>query len=143
MEVDPVPAFGRDPPDHAGQTRVVEIGRATASGTHDMMVMIIGFAGDVGVIARGKVDPLNRSNGFEDLESPEDRRPGNPRLASRGVFGKISRSEVALARRDEVGDGPAWTGQSITGADQCGLGRLGQVGDRVHADRIRGRVLRP
>ncbi len=98
MEVDPVPAFGRDPPDHAGQTRVVDIRRAAAAGTHDMMVMIIGLAGDVSVIARGKIDPLDRSDGLEDLESPEDRRPGHPRLASRGVTCKVGGREMALAR---------------------------------------------
>ena len=60
MTIDPVTRSALDVVDHCQQSRVLDVRRPAAARTDHVMV-VAGLAGDVGMVATGQVNALDRS----------------------------------------------------------------------------------
>lgn len=93
------------------------------------MVVMDGLARDIGVLAAGQVDALDRPQFGQDVECPEDRRATDAQAAHVRVGHEVSRSEVALAALDQVHHRTPRCGGAVAGPAQ---GCVDGGRDRVH-----------
>ncbi len=141
MHVDLVPTFRCNAADHESEAGIADIGGPPAPGADDVMVMVGRLAGDVGVIARRQVDPLNGPHGFQDLERSEDRCPPDPEVPGGCIVHQVRSGEVPRAGRDEIGHCATRHRQSVASPIQRGERGIRVGDDGTHgADRIPARA---
>lgn len=117
MPVDPEarPAFhvGRD----ARDARIVEF-HAPAARRADHVVVMRRLAGDIGMLAAGKVEPLDEAKVGEQLQGAEYRRSTDADPARGRVIDELARREVAVPARNELRHGAARFGTADPGVGQ-------------------------
>ncbi len=137
MHVDPVTTFRCNAADHESEAGIAHIGGPPAPGADDVMVMVGGLAGDVGVIARRQVDPFDGPHDLEDLERSEDRRPPDLEVPGGCIVHQVRSGEVPRAGRDEIGHCATRHRQSVASPIQRGERGIRVGDDGTHrANRI-------
>ena len=121
MTIDPVTRSALDVVDHCQQSRVLDVRRPAAARTDHVMV-VAGLAGDVGMVATGQVNALDRSQLDEHLKGPEHRRPADSQAPRLSIGEQVSGREVAVSSGDEVRDGSSGPGQAVAGSAQGQFG---------------------
>ena len=79
-------------------------------------MVVNGLAADIGVPTGREVDPLDDTEGGEQVQRPEDRRPTDPKVALAGVLDELGGGEVAVMAGDQLGHLPARLGEPIAGS---------------------------
>lgn len=124
MRLNPEAGPAGDLGDGVGHPAVRRLRCPPAARADHVMVMGAG-AGDVGVLARREVKPLDDPELREQFERPEEGRPADTEPAVTDETLEIGRSEVARLLRDEACDGPPRLGETVAGEIQCSHDRIG------------------
>jgi hypothetical protein len=84
------------------QPRLLHLDRSAARTAHDVMVMLLGRARDVRVLARRQIDPLERLDLRQQVKRPEDRCATYPEAADARQAEQIRGREVATLLGDQA-----------------------------------------
>ncbi len=103
--------------DDIAQSLVLHIGRAPTARADQMMV-VIRPAGDVSMLARGQVEPLEQAELHEQIERAEDGRPTDATASCVRVRQQIGRREVPGLAGHQTGHHATWSGQATRAALQ-------------------------
>ena len=93
------------------------------------MVVMDGVAGDIGVVAAGEVDALDRPQLGQDVERPKDRGASDALALARRVVDEVRCREMALPTGDQVDDRTPGGRRAIAGPAE---GRIDGGRVRVH-----------
>ena len=85
-------------------------------------MVVAGLAGDVGMVATGQVNALDRSQLDEHLKGPEHRRPANAQPPRPRIGEQVRGREVAVPSGDEVRHGAPGPGQPVAGSAEGEFG---------------------
>jgi len=119
MVVDSVAGLAPDSSDDPLEIRVADLARPPARRADDVVVMH-GFASDVGVLAARQIETLDGTQLFEDLERPEDRCPADAHSTASRRREQIGGREMTVLSSDQGSQGLARSSQAIPGAIECG-----------------------
>lgn len=97
---------------------IVDVVGAATAGADDVVV-VDGFARDVGVLARRQVEPLDDAKVLEQIERPEDRGPSDPEAPGPSVGDQVGGGEVPGPVGDQLGHGTAGSGDPVSGMVEC------------------------
>lgn len=81
-----------------------------------MVVVLCRFACDIGVLARGQVESLERAKLGEEVERAKNGRASDLQVPFLGLIKQIGCGEVAGPAVDELGHGAASTSHPMTSA---------------------------
>ena len=112
MGLDLEPGCAADISGDGGHPAGFDLGRSGALRADHVMV-VHRLALDVGMVAVGQVDPLDRVQLGEQLERPEDRGPAHVQPALAGIVDKVGSREVAVSAGDQAGHHAARLGQPV------------------------------
>ena len=112
-----VDAIARPPGDVLDDRAKARVGDriAPTAARADDVVVVGRLAADVGVLAGGQVEPLDRTELLQHLERAEDGRPADAEMLAARRFDQLGGGEVAVAVRDEGCDGAPRSGQAVAG----------------------------
>ena len=108
VTVDAVTALGTDFADDGLQAAVRYFNRRSAAATDDVVVVLLGRTGDVGVLARWKVQSFQGALLGEQVEGPKNRRSADLEVCLLRVGKQVRGSEVTVALGDQCRHGAPW-----------------------------------
>jgi hypothetical protein len=121
VAIDPVARPALDVVDDGKQPGVLDVRSPAAARAHDVVVMAR-LAGDVGVVARRQIDPLDGAKLDEHLQCPKDRRAADTQPTRMGVGKQVRGREMAISGRDQVRNDPPGPGEPVA---CCAEGEFG------------------
>ena len=100
MRIDPVTGRARDLFEALRQAAIPQAeGRRPAALRADDVVVVLGLAEEVGVLARREVDPLDEVQAAKELQRTEDRGSADAQPPAPGLGQQLFSGELALALR--------------------------------------------
>lgn len=118
--VDPESGALGDAGHDLAEPRVVDVQRASAPGADDVVVMVGGLTGHVGVLTAGQVDPLDEAEFGQEVQGPEDRRPADPESLALRIPDQVGSREMAGPTCDQSRDDPPRLRQAVVAAIEGG-----------------------
>ncbi len=103
---------------------VLEIPRPSTARA-DEVVMVGGFAADVGMFAGWQIEPLESLQLREQVERAEYRRPADPDAPLPCVLDQVRGREVPFLSGDQIGHAAPGVGESVAGTVERADERVG------------------